>query len=210
MSKPNHPENDPQQPRPNDPNSVTQEVQHSSLSARVPEKVARGVFSTGAVVLQGAHEFSVDFLQWLTRPYQLGARVILPPSIVPGLLNALRENLNHYQTRFGPPMAPPPPPPGHVPPPIDEIYAQLKFQDEMLSGVYANTVVITHTHAEFVMDFITNCYPRPVVSCRVYLAAPQVPVFLNNLTRSYQQYQQKLTQQQPPRPPGALPPPGQG
>jgi hypothetical protein len=186
-------------------------VQHSSISARVPEKAPR-VFSTGAVVLQGAHEFSVDFVQWLTRPYQLAARVILPPSIMPGLLNALRENLNHYQSRFGAPMAPPPPPPGHTPPPINEIYDQLKFSDETLTGFYANTVVITHTHAEFVLDFITNCYPRPVVSCRVYLSAPQVPVLFNNLARSFQQYQQKIAQQQqqqrPPAPPGPPPTPG--
>jgi hypothetical protein len=204
--QPNHPENDPQQPKPNDPNSITQEVQHSSVSARVPEKTPR-VFSTGAVVLQGAHEFTVDFLQWLTRPYQLAARVILPPSIMPGLLNALNENLNHYRGRFGQLPPPPAPPPGHVPPPIDEIYGQLKYPDETLSGAYANTVVITHTHAEFVLDFITNCYPRPVVSARVYLAAPQVPVLLNNLTRSFQQYQQKLQQQQQQRPPGTPPPP---
>ena len=47
------------------------------------------------------------------------------------------------------------------------------------SNLYADGVTIAHTHAEFVLDFITNCYPRPVVSARVYLAAPQVPVLLN-------------------------------
>lgn len=206
---PNHPENEPPRPGPNDPGWITQDVQHSPVSARVPEKVARGVFSTGAIVVQGAHEFTVDFLQWLTRPYQLAARVILPPTMVPGLLNALRENLGRYQGRFGAPMAPPPPPPGHTPPPIEEIYGQLKFTDEMLSGVYANTAVISHTHAEFVLDFITSCYPRPVVSCRVYMSAPQVPVLLNNLARSFQQYQQKIAhlQQYPQQPPGPPPSP---
>src|SRR5207253_5877544 len=40
------------QPRPNEPGSFTQEVQASQVTARVPEKVGRGVFSTGAMVFQ--------------------------------------------------------------------------------------------------------------------------------------------------------------
>ncbi|MBT4866109.1 MAG: hypothetical protein HON53_13485, partial [Planctomycetaceae bacterium] len=35
------------------PHPGAQEVRHSQLSALVPEHVRRGVFSTGAVVLQG-------------------------------------------------------------------------------------------------------------------------------------------------------------
>jgi hypothetical protein len=207
--QPNHPENDPKRPGPNDPGSITQEVRHNTVAARVPEKVARGVFSTGVIVLQGQHEFSLDFVQCLTRPFQLAARVILPPAIVYNLLAALRQNLDMYQGKFGTIPPPPAPPPGHTPPPIEEIYEQLKFPDEQLSGVYANFVTIAHTHAEFVFDFITNCYPRPVVSSRVYLAAPQVPVLLNNLARSFQQFQQRMTQQQqhqqPPGPPPTPP-----
>ena len=89
-------------------------------------------------------------------------------------------------------------------PPVEEIYSQLKLPDELLSGAYANAVMIAHTPAEFCFDFITNFYPRSSVSCRVYLSAPQVPALLNTLSRSYQQYQQKLAQQS--RPPEQRPP----
>jgi hypothetical protein len=196
-----------QPPPPNDPGAFTQEIKHQPVGARVPEKVARGVLSTGAIVLQGPHEFILDFLLRMNQPHQVAARVVLPPAVVAAFINALNENLRNYQARFGPPPPLPVPPQPPTPPPIDEIYGQLKLPDDMLAGVYANAVMIVHTPSEFCFDFIANSYPRPVVSSRVFLATPQVPPLLNTLTRSFQQYQQKLAaaqqqqQQQPPRPP---------
>jgi hypothetical protein len=58
----------------NNPDVQSQEIQHSQIGALVPENVARGVFSTGAVVLNGNHEFVVDFLLRMTRPHQVAAR----------------------------------------------------------------------------------------------------------------------------------------
>ena len=46
-----------------DPGSFTQEFQHTQVSARVPERVGRGVFCTGALVLQGPNEFVIDFFR---------------------------------------------------------------------------------------------------------------------------------------------------
>jgi hypothetical protein len=199
-----HPENEPEQPRQGqDPGSYSQEIQHSQVSARVPEKVARGVFSTGAMVFQGQHEFVIDFVLRMAQPQQICARVVLPLSIMPSLIAALRENLNNYQSKFGPPPALPTPPSPTPPPPIDEIYSQLKLPDDLLSGVYSNAVMIAHSPAEFYLDFITNFYPRSAVSCRVYMSVPQIPALLNTLSRAFQQYQQKLAGGQPPRPPEA-------
>jgi Protein of unknown function (DUF3467) len=209
-NRPDHPENNPEPPKPpSEPGGFTQEVQYSQVTARVPEKVGRGVFSNGALVMQGLHEFVVDFVLNIAQPHQIAARVVLPITLMPSLIAALRENLNNYQNRFGPPPALPVPQPPPAPPSIEEIYSNLKLPDEIMSGVYANAVMIVHTPAEFCFDFITNFYPRSAVASRVYLAAPQAPVLLNNLTRSYQQYQQKLASQQLPKPPGQ-PPQGPG
>lgn len=204
MSKqPGHPENNPEPPKPpQDPGGFTQEVQYSQVTARVPEKVGRGVFSNGALVMQGAHEFVLDFVLNLTQPHQIAARVVLPLTLMPSLIGALRENLNNFQSRFGPPPALPVPQPPPTPPSIEEIYGNLKLPDELMSGVYANAVMIVHSPAEFCFDFITNFYPRSAVACRVFLSAAQVPVLLNNLNRAFQQYQQKLASQQLPKPPG--------
>lgn len=79
-----------------------------------------------------------------------------------------------------------------TPPQIEDIYHDLKLPDEMLSGRYANAVLIRHSGTEFCFDFITNLYPRSAVSSRVFLAAPHVPPFLHSLHRS-------IT---PPQPPG--------
>ena len=44
----------------------------------------------------------------------------------------------------------------------------------MLSGRYANAVLIRHSATEFCFDFITNFYPQSAVSARVYIAAPHL------------------------------------
>ena len=54
---------------PDDPATFSQDVQLSNVAARVPERVGRGVFSTGVLVLQTPTEFVLDFVQRLTRPH---------------------------------------------------------------------------------------------------------------------------------------------
>ncbi|WP_299464309.1 DUF3467 domain-containing protein [uncultured Gimesia sp.] len=102
------------------PERHTQEIRHSQVSARVPEGVSRGVFSTGAVVLQGGHEFILDFLLRISTPQQVVARVVLPLGVVPQMIRALRDNLNNYEKRFGTPTIPTPLPP-QVTGPADSI-----------------------------------------------------------------------------------------
>jgi hypothetical protein len=190
------------EPRPEE-NPTTQQVQHAPVSARVPDKVGQGVFSTGAIVLQAGSEFVLDFVQRLAPPPRLVARVVLPTSFVPNLIGAFRDNLNRYQATYGPPPALQPPPPGATPLPLTEVYDQLKLPDDLLSGTYANAARVSHSQAEFCLDFITNFFPRSAVSCRVYLAAAHVPPLVQTLHQALQQYQKKLEGGQPPQgPPG--------
>jgi hypothetical protein len=182
-----------------DPHTFSQDIQVANLSARVPEKVARGVFSTGVLVLQGQTEFVLDFVLRMNQPHQVVARVVLPINLVPQLIEALRTNIEHYTKTFGPPPALPTPPPPPRPPTIEEIYQDLKLADDMLSGTYANSVMVVHTPAEFCLEFIANFYPRAAIAARVFLSAPQVPVLLKTLTQSWHNLQAKL--QQPPQPP---------
>ncbi len=51
--------------------------QHA-VRARVPDHVARGVFSTGVIVMTAPTEFVIDFIQNLGRPHQVVARVVMP------------------------------------------------------------------------------------------------------------------------------------
>ena|GEM_PF-461098 len=170
----------------------TQRIQHQAVSARVPEAVASGVFASAALVLNGPHEFIIDFLQSVSRPSLVAQRIVLPLSVVPSVVDAIRRNLDAYRQRFGSPPELPRPPRDAQPPSVQEIYEQLKLPDDAMGGTYANTVMITHGPSEFCFDFIASFYPRAQVGARVYMAAPQVPRLLDTLSRSYQQYQEKI------------------
>lgn len=184
-------------PLPGDPNAFSQDLKVSPTTARVPDRARTGVYATGAVVLNGPHEFMVDFVMRIASPQQLVARVIVPPTLMPALLRALAENIQNYTNRFGPPPALPSPPPGAAMPPIEEVYEQMKIADETLAGSYCNTVMIAHGPAEFCLDFITSGFPRSVVAARVLMAAHHAPKLLESLKRSWDQYQRR---QMPPGP----------
>lgn len=177
-----------------------QQIKHRQLSARVPESVGRGVFSTGAIVLTGATEFVVDFLVRMARPYQVAARVVMPHAALFQLVRALEDNIKKYESRFGAIQEMPKPDPNVKRPSIQEVYDDLKMPDEVLSGEYANACIIGHSPAEFVLDFVTNFFPRSAVSARVYLSSRQVPQLLKGLNHAAQQLQQRHQQkQQPPQ-----------
>jgi len=59
-----------------------QRIEHAPVTARVPERVARGVFSTGVIIIDGPYEFVLDFVMGLVQPRQVVARVILTPVVV--------------------------------------------------------------------------------------------------------------------------------
>jgi hypothetical protein len=201
MTNPQHPEN-----QPNDPNSHSEQVRMQPVTARVPERVSRGVFSTGVIVMTGNTEFILDFLQALGKPRQVAARIVMPHAALPQFVDALRKNLEMYTQRFGPIHQPytPPQDPNQPRPTVHEIFDDLKMSDDVLSGDYANGVMITHAMSEFGFDFLTNFFPHSAVSCRVFLSAPQVPRLLDSLQNTFNQFQQRVREQQRQQ----TPPPG--
>ena len=165
-----------------------QQPQH--FSARVPEKINRGVYCTGQVIHDSPKEFVVDFLQGLNRPFQVVARIVMTPQTFAEFIATFQENLANYEKQFGPPQSPQTPPPERRPT-IEEIYENFKLPEELNNGTYANSVIIGHAPTEFLFDFVTAFYPTPAVGARVILAAGQAPKFLNTLKSSLQQYQQR-------------------
>ena len=187
------------------------QVRHNNLSARLPEHVGTGVFSNGVMILTGPFEVVCDFVLRMGEQQRIVARVIMPHIVARQFGAALGENIDNYERRFGPlPKVPRPQPDesdedaGGIKEPeaalpaddkesgsrtanssqIDDIYDELRIPDDLLSGRYANAVLIRHSGTEFCFDFITNLYPRSAVSARVFLATPQVGSFLASLTRS--------------------------
>lgn len=157
----------------------------------------QGVFSTGVIVITGPTEFVIDFIQNIGPPAQVVARVVLPHAVMPQLVDALRTNWDMYVKRFGAPAEPPrpPSPPSQRRPTVQEIYDELKLPDHLLSGAYANGLMVGHGASEFKLDFLTNTYPHSAVSCRVFLAAPQIPKLIESLHTTFTQLQQRIAQQ---------------
>lgn len=177
------------------PESGGQPVRSQHVSARVPDRVSRGSFSTGVIVMTGGTEFILDFVQNLGRPHAVVSRVVMPHAVLPQFIDALVKNIDLYKQRFGPPPELPKPPQSDRKPTAQEIYDELKLPDEQLSGAYANGVMIGHSGAEFSFDFLTNFFPHSAVSSRVFLSAAQVPRLLESLQGTYQQFQQRVKQQ---------------
>ena len=199
--------NDPQEP---DGSQEVHQVRQQHVSARVPEGVSRGVFSNGVIVMSGANEFIIDFIQNLGHPPQVAARVVMPHATLPQFIDALKKNIEIYQQRFGEiPELPRAAQPSRQQTP-QEVYDDLKLPDAMLPGSYANGVMIGHSASEFKFDFLTNLFPHPAVSERIFLAGPQVPRMLESLQRNYDQFVDRVKQQQQqqkPDPPAAEPSP---
>lgn len=193
------------QPSPGPPDS---DGPNQALRARVPDEVAGGCFSTGAIVMTGPTEFIVDFLQTIGRPHRVARRVVIPHPVMPQFVDALKKNVELYTNRFGPPPKPQQPaqdPEARRPSP-QEIYDDLKLPDEVLSGTYANGVMISHGANEFGLDFLTSFFPQSAVSARVFVAAGQVPRLLDSLQNALQQLEQRR-QGGGPTPPGPNHPP---
>ena len=178
------------QGQPNNMGTFSQEYRHSPVSARVPDRVSRGVLSTGVLVLDSPNEFVIDFMQALSRPFHVVARVVLTPGVMEQFVIAAKDNLSKYEQRFGPPPTLPKPPTDQRPT-LDEIYSQFKLPDEMLSGSYANAVMVGHSASEFFFDFITNFYPTSCVSTRVFITAHQMPRLVDAVGTALQRYHQR-------------------
>jgi len=182
----------------------SEQVQKQHVSARVPEGVGQGVFSTGAILMTGGAEFVIDFVQNLGPPASVVARVVVPHGVMNQFIAALKKNLEMYSERFGPPPALPRPDPPPRQQTVQEIYDELKLPDENLAGAYANGMMIGHSASEFKLDFLSNLFPHSAVSCRVFMAAPQVARLLETMKHNFQQFQQR--RQNPPQDPPQSPP----
>jgi hypothetical protein len=67
---------------------------------------------------------------------------------------------------------------------------QIKFPEELIGGVYANNMIITHTREEFIMDFIMAAPPAGTVNARVILSPGHVKRILGALQENIRKYEE--------------------
>lgn len=122
-----------------------------------------------------------------------GAQIPNAPGVAGQSAPGTNPSMQPPQAASNPPASEPPVRQANA----QEIYDDLKIRDELLSGSYANAVMIGHGPHEFSFDFITNFYPHSAVSTRVFLAAGQVPRLYDSLKGTWDQLRLRM---QPPPP----------
>lgn len=166
-----------------------QQVKMGGVTARVPESVSGGLFSTGAIIMMGQHCFVLDFVQQFGSPPQLVARMVMPQAVLGQLVGALEQNLQMYSQNYGDPPALPKKP-NQPKPSVQEIYNNMKLSDDVHSGTFAEAVMIRHSPADFCFDFITRFFPQATVSRRVFVSAPNIPPLLKALKANWEKLQE--------------------
>jgi hypothetical protein len=65
----------------------------------------------------------------------------------------------------------------------------IKITDEVLRGVYANQMVVTHTREEFMLDFLTIFPPQGIVAARVLVSPGHVKRIIRALQENIGKYE---------------------
>ncbi len=68
----------------------------------------------------------------------------------------------------------------------------VEFPKELVGGVYANNMAVTHTAEEFIMDFIMIAPPAGVVKSRVIVSPGHMKRILHALKDNLEKYEQKF------------------
>ena len=87
--------------------------------------------------MNGPHSFILDFLQQIGMPGHLVRRVVLPHAVIPRFIEALEQNINLFQQKFGDMPQLPKPNPQAKRPSAEELYDNLKIPDDELKEMAA-------------------------------------------------------------------------
>ena len=66
------------------------------------------------------------------------------------------------------------------------------FPKELVGGVYANNMAVTHTAEEFIMDYIMIAPPAGVVRSRIVVSPGHMKRILHALKDNLDKYEQKF------------------
>lgn len=75
----------------------------NQLNIELPAEVAEGTYSNLAIITHSHSEFVVDFINIMPgvpRP-KVKSRIVLTPQHAKRLMNALRDNVNKFESNFG-------------------------------------------------------------------------------------------------------------
>jgi len=81
----------------------SQEMQSQQVNIELGEREAEGIYSNLAIITHSNAEFVIDFTRILPGipKAKVHARVVMTPVHAKLLLNALRENIDKFERKFG-------------------------------------------------------------------------------------------------------------
>lgn len=76
----------------------------NQINIELPDDVAEGVYANLAMVAHSNSEFVIDFIRLMpgVPKAKVKSRVVVTPEHAKRLLNALKDNINKYESNFGP------------------------------------------------------------------------------------------------------------
>ncbi len=77
---------------------------NNQIQIELPEDVAQGTYSNLAIIAHSSSEFVVDFVRILPGlpKAKVQSRIILTPEHAKRLLYALNDNINRFESQYGP------------------------------------------------------------------------------------------------------------
>ncbi|UCF68727.1 MAG: DUF3467 domain-containing protein [Acidobacteriota bacterium] len=67
----------------------------------------------------------------------------------------------------------------------------IKISEETQKGVYANRMIVSHTHDEFVLDFVADFPPGPQIVARVITAPRHAAALLETLRENVGRFEHR-------------------
>jgi hypothetical protein len=84
---------------------------------------------------------------------------------------------------------------------------RIKARDEVLGGTYANTMIVTHTKEEFVLDFLAVFPPQGMLNSRVIISPGHLKRLIKALQENLGKYEARFGSiQEASSPEGGSPP----
>ncbi len=77
------------------------ENNQQKIEIKATEETFKGVYANNALIMHTQNEFVIDFMSILPPKGMLGARVIMSPSAMKRVLQALQTNIARYEQQHG-------------------------------------------------------------------------------------------------------------
>ena len=74
---------------------------------------------------------------------------------------------------------------------------KIKVPDNLMGGVYANNVIISHTKEEFIITFMMVTPPQGIVTSRVVMSPSHTKRLVNALQENVRRYEANIAKIEP-------------